>query len=258
LSLEENRSYDACKKAILAYFKLDSESYLRSFRTSCKLVDENYKMYKNRLREFFVHYIQSLDIDTFDELADIMLTEQFVNTLPADVKSFVLSHQPKTADESSELADFFNQMSRNTGGQGPGQTQGMGHGQANKAQDDSAQRQASRNFVQNKPNGNGFGQTKTNVPHNEVQKKTLCWICGYPGHKYQECPSRDRQNAGVCSICSCYHPTNMPCNQRATGMYATESLSNMRCQRRTNVRNAMMCLLLQMATDCSQCVIQVI
>ena len=178
LTLEENRSYDSCKKAILAYFKLDTESYLRSFRTTRKLVDESLKMYKNRLREFFVYYVQSLNVESFDELADVFLMEQFVNMLPVDVKSFVLSRQPKTADECGELADLFTQMSRNTGGQGAGQTQGVNNGQANKTQNDSAQRQGSRNFAQTKPNANGFGQTKTNAPYNGVPKTTLLvmWV----------------------------------------------------------------------------------
>ena len=236
LSLEENQNYDSCKRAILAYFKLDSEAYLRNFRTARKLADENYKMYKNRLREFFFYYVQSLDIDSFESLADAMLCEQFVNTLPADVKSFVLSRQPKTADECSEFADLYYQMSRNAGGLEPGQTQGPGLGQTGKVPNDAAQRHTTRAYAANKPS-NGFGQS--NVPRSGGPKKTLCWGCSSPTHKYQDCPRRTRPNVAICTICSSYHPNNVPCNYRATnGVYASELLSrpNVRCQRQADSR----------------------
>ena len=191
-------------------------------------------MYKNRLREFYLYYVQSRDIESFEALFDAVLLEQLINALPVDVKTFVLSKQPKTADECSEFADLYGQMSRNTGTQGPGQTQGTAQGPNGKAQNESTQRQTSRAFIPGKPNGHGNGQASMHSIG--APKKTVCWGCGGPGHKYQTCPRRIRPSAGVCSNCLCYHQTNVPCNQRATGVYASATLSNTRHQWHSDLR----------------------
>lgn len=104
------------------------------------------------------------------------------------------------------------------------------------------QRQTARAYVPNKPNSNRNGQT--NMPCNGAPQKPVSWGCRGPGHKYQECPRHIRPSAGVCSICSCYHPTNVPCNQRASGVYASVTLNNAHHQWRSDSRGRYNVLLL--------------
>ena len=51
LSLEESRDYDTAKRAILNGFKLDSSSYLKTFRTMCRTAQSTYKAFLANLRE---------------------------------------------------------------------------------------------------------------------------------------------------------------------------------------------------------------
>jgi len=84
------------------------------------------------------------------------------------------------------------------------------------------QRQTTRAYAPNKPSN---GHVQPNTVRNGGPKKTLCWGCSSPVHKYQDCPRRPRPTAGICAICSCYHPSNVPCNYRAKdGVYAREVL----------------------------------
>ena len=45
-------------------------------------------MFKNRLREILLYFVEAKEMDTFETLADAVLQEQFLNKLPADVKQF--------------------------------------------------------------------------------------------------------------------------------------------------------------------------
>jgi len=151
LSLSENMDYETCKRAVLSYFKLDSHAYLKAFRTTRRSRDENYKMFKNRLKEILLYFVEAKEIDTFETLADAVLHEHVVNLLLADVKQFVISKQPRNADECSEYADLYCEVSRNTGGQG----QGQGHPSKHTRQPDASLRQIPRADGVNKPAANG-------------------------------------------------------------------------------------------------------
>ena len=206
LSLDEVKDYEACKRSVLNYFQLNSESYLKRFRSARKAPDENYKMFSSRLRDLLLYYVESKEIDSFDALADAMLSEQFLYALEPDVKQFVLSRQPKTADECSQLDELYHEMSRNVGGQGQGQGLGpvQGHDQGpgqvqppakapSKAE--SSLRQTQRNFGGPKPVTGSQNHVVNKQPASK--KPTLCYVCNSPTHKYIDCPQRSRYNAGM-------------------------------------------------------------
>ena len=43
--------------------------------------------------------------DTVEKLQDVLVLEQFVNTLPADVRAWVQEHKPNTSEVAAQLAD---------------------------------------------------------------------------------------------------------------------------------------------------------
>jgi len=51
-----------------------------------KADDENFKMFKNRLKEIVMYYVESKGADEFESLIDVMLMEQFVNSIPKNVR----------------------------------------------------------------------------------------------------------------------------------------------------------------------------
>jgi len=71
LSLEQNQDYDQSKRAVLAYYQLGAASYLKMFPSLRRADGENYKMYKNQLKDVFKHYIESKEITDLDSLADL-------------------------------------------------------------------------------------------------------------------------------------------------------------------------------------------
>ena len=53
LSLQDVKEYDVCKRAILPYFQLNGDAYLKKFRSARKSADENFKMFASRLKDCF-------------------------------------------------------------------------------------------------------------------------------------------------------------------------------------------------------------
>jgi len=245
LSLQDVKDYELCKRAILSYFQLNGEAYLKKFRSARKAADENYKMFANRLKDCFLYYVESKEIDSFESLADAVVCEQFLCALPDDVKKFVLARQPKTADECSNLADVFHELSRNVGGQnqsggpaqGPSQGSGQAHTQA-KTQGQAATSQYTQRFAGPKPTGGG----SQNPNGQGARKQVVCYACQTPGHKYADCPQRNQYNASFCVFCSCFHPHNVGCNQRPTAANAVYAAARNDEFQRQQQRRQQLCI----------------
>ena len=93
LTLAENKNYDVCKQAVLEYFQLGPHTYLKAFRSLRRGNGESYKMFKNKLKNYLNYYIEAKNLEDIDSLADAMLAEQFLETLPQEVRQFVISRQ---------------------------------------------------------------------------------------------------------------------------------------------------------------------
>ena len=160
LTLEQNEDYDTCKRSVLDYYQLGAQSYLKAFRTLRRSNGETFKMYKNRLKEFFRYFMDARDIVELDQLADSMLCEQFLESIPPEVKQFVVSKQPLDSDQCSEYADLFSEMTRTTNK--------VGQGARNAATPEPAQTQARGNNGGNK-NPYNWNNSK------QSQRRPTCW-----------------------------------------------------------------------------------
>ena len=88
----EARDYDAIKAAILARYDINEEAY--------RLVDLRNKWMRN--------------CSSVEDVAEVICLEQFYETLPADMRTWVRDKKPRTCKQAGELADEFVQT-RQTG-----------------------------------------------------------------------------------------------------------------------------------------------
>ena len=112
LSLEETKSYDAVKSAILAGFQLNDAAYLRMFRQMRRSGQSTYRMHLTNLREVMLRYFESKGADTFEKVAEVFLFEQFMLSLNENVRQFVQAKQPKTTEEAASYADLSYEIHR--------------------------------------------------------------------------------------------------------------------------------------------------
>jgi len=70
LSLDDNKDFDKCKQAILSYFRLDAPAYRKRFQEACKMPEETHKMFKTRIQDYFLYYVEAKGISSLDDLVD--------------------------------------------------------------------------------------------------------------------------------------------------------------------------------------------
>ena len=112
LSLEETKNYDTVKRIILQSYNLDSNYYLRTFRSMRRTGNSSYSMFLTNLREMMERYLDSKNINTFEALKEDYLREQYLSSLKDNVRSFVISKKPASALECAQMSDLWYEISR--------------------------------------------------------------------------------------------------------------------------------------------------
>jgi len=112
LSVEQARNYETIKSAILDNYDLGATTYLKSFRTMRRTGTNNYVTHLHNMRETLERYVNAAGITDFQTLFDDMLKQQFMQSLPSEVKAYVMHKQCKTAQQSAEAADLSFQIDK--------------------------------------------------------------------------------------------------------------------------------------------------
>ena len=147
LSTDESDKYDSVKKAILRRYNINEETYRRQFRGAKLRKGETPTEFATRLTDLARRWTK--ECSSVDELLDLLVHEQLINSLPEDVRLWVRERKPKTSTEAGALAEDFLQARA---------TENEGRPRSNK---DRQERRA--------PPGD-------------------CPRCGNPGHWASECP----------------------------------------------------------------------
>jgi len=147
LSMQQSVDYDCVKAAILNNFNLNATSYLRQFQTMRRSGTVNYVTHMQNLRETFDRYMQAAAISDMDMLVDAIVKEQFLQSLPPNVRVFVAPREPKNSHETAIAADLLFHVSKvekeTKFGVGLESRGGLGNGQALRF---AAQRPAAASF----------------------------------------------------------------------------------------------------------------
>ena len=244
LNADESRDYNVVKKAVLTSFKLDAHYYLKQFHSLRRSGNATYKMHLTSLSETLRYFTDAKNITTFDGLFDTFLMEQFLASLPADVREFVIAKQPTNSKECAVYADLSFEVKRsgrdytdaNNQPRGannlPNRTnEGKARGVTGNSefQANSSKFQNARGGVQNRPEtypqnkqfsrdgGNGFGHKRPGA----------CFFCHSENHKIGQCPKRALSNfkSESCPTCGKYHP-NAFCGGKQSGVYRAVSHEN--------------------------------
>jgi hypothetical protein len=159
------KDYDKLKTALLARYQLTAEVYRRRFRSCRKKEGESYLSLSVRLSETLAKWQALADSPSLQEL---VLLEQFFQTLPADLAAFVRERRPKKLTEAAEAADIYAEAHS---------TKVLAKVPADRQQP-RLQQQAGGGSVAVNVQGAGTGR--------------CCWVCGEQGHKARDCKSKKK------------------------------------------------------------------
>jgi hypothetical protein len=108
LSLADCADYDTFKQALLTAYELCSEVYRKRFRSVSKTSNDTYADLAFKLSNTFKRWLQSVKAyDNVELLRELIIMEQFLNTLPNDLKLWLVDQKCKTVDEMARAADQY-------------------------------------------------------------------------------------------------------------------------------------------------------
>ena len=111
---DEAKDYAKLKKAILRRYDINEESYRQRFRSAVRKQGKTNRELAARLDDLADKWTQGCE--TKEELKDLVVLEQLVNTLPDEVRVWVKERKPKTSMEAGQLADDYIQARKQNAG----------------------------------------------------------------------------------------------------------------------------------------------
>lgn len=103
----DSLTYAAVKAAILKAFELVPEAYRQRFRTWERRASQSHMEFARELSTHFERWCGSSDVSGFESLCNLIVLEQFKNSLPSGVATYLTERKVTTASEAAELADEY-------------------------------------------------------------------------------------------------------------------------------------------------------
>ena len=114
LSEEDARDYDQLKKAILQAYELVPEAYRQKFRSWKKASHQTHAEFAKEKVRYFERWTRSANVSSMDDLAQLILLEEFKACTSPAIKIHLEDKEPKTLDEAAKMADSFDLSHRQT------------------------------------------------------------------------------------------------------------------------------------------------
>lgn len=99
--------YAKVKSAVLKAYELVPEAYRQKFRTWVKGDKQTNVEFARDLLCHFNRWCSAVDVASFDDLRELIVLEQFKNSIPQCIATYVTEQKATTVLKAAELADDF-------------------------------------------------------------------------------------------------------------------------------------------------------
>ncbi len=107
LSIEESLDYDILKASVLRAYELVPEAYRQKFRGHLKAANQTFVEFAHEKGALFDKWCQSNKVNDFEQLRELVLLEDFKNTLPDKIVVHLNEQKVNMLAQAAVLADEF-------------------------------------------------------------------------------------------------------------------------------------------------------
>ena len=111
LTLEQIKTYDSLKQALLREFRLTPKQYRTQFLEAKKKDAESYVQYNTRITSIFQYYMESRNLKDMKTLVELIIFDKLKDSMPNGVLDFVVTKEANevhTPTKLDELDDLYN------------------------------------------------------------------------------------------------------------------------------------------------------
>lgn len=204
LSDEDATDYETIKATLFESFQLTSEDYRKKFRSSKKVSSETYKEFIAKSERYLNKWVELSGCDDcVDNLKDLLLREQVLESLSPELAIHVRDRNPASAKEIGEIATTYQQARSATR---PGNAEQAHGGRRNNVpqhrnrpnRENTGNNTRSERPEQNNSSSNSSQNSykqKTHMSEEEriaLKKTGACYFCKVKGHMFESCPKRNK------------------------------------------------------------------
>lgn len=185
LDLAQSDSYDIVRQAVLKAYELVLEAYRQWFRTERLQSGQTYLDFARQQEAAFDNWLRASEVFTFKELRELIVLEQFKQSLPKVMQTYLNDADAKTVVKAAEAADNYVLIHKDSWRDKPS-GQAKKTGEFEKRHSDKTG--GSWHSPMNPQNG---GQQHKPSP---FQGDIICHYCRKPGQIRSRCPALQKKD----------------------------------------------------------------
>ena len=95
-------------------YELTAEYYKAKLRSLVKESNVTYTEFSYTVSKFANRWIKACDINTFNELKELLILEQFLNSIDPKIKQYLLERDVTDLKNASKLAENYSLMTKDS------------------------------------------------------------------------------------------------------------------------------------------------
>nr|XP_042913112.1 uncharacterized protein LOC122273114 [Parasteatoda tepidariorum] len=171
--------YDRVKLLLLKRFKLTAEKFRQLFVKHNRTNSSSWQDFAYELRNFFQGWVSGLEITTFKQLGELIISDQIKRKVPADVKDHFIDEwcQLNTVEGLVKRLDDYEAVRV--------KREPAASSSTARVENKRYSKQSRRGYPDTRPNF----QERSRPENFELQPKLTCYGCGRQGYGKAKCPT---------------------------------------------------------------------